>query len=229
MKVFKYQFEIRYTPFLNFSSAYKSFMGRYMRSGEIFIQNENTHQEQIVLRYPVERYQFDCRWDRLVFISEGQRQDLDRPQGPLFNFFEIMNNLRESNGFGVVTNALISGAFLQEIEDTNDNIIQRFKSKFITGPDFNFPSYTEDYSVIQEFAKEDKLFRIKYGPFNHKSDVKNHLLSPVLQLSRENFKEFTGIFIDALYFEKGPAFDFNSFLAMDKKIRGNISKINLNV
>jgi hypothetical protein len=227
MRAFKHQFEIRYTPMLNFNSVYKAFLGHFLRNIEFAIHNEHTKDENVVLRYNRESYQIEFRWDRIIFISEGNRNDLDKAQGPLFNFFEIFDKLCRGDTSVVVLNALVSGSFLIEVDDDVKNIFQRFKNKYIAGVNFDFAGFAEDYSITQEFKKDDKLFRAIYGPFDYKVDVKNHILSPILQLPAEYFKQYKGLNVQALYFEKLSAVDFNTFLAMNRKINENVSRINL--
>jgi hypothetical protein len=226
MKIFKIQFEVRYNAILNFREVYRSIMGRYAKS-EFAIVNENTNSEYIVVKFKKEKYQIDCRWDRIIFLSEGDRSDLDRAQGPLFIFFEILDKLRSQPTFHDITNALITASHLFEVEDTSDNIIKRFKKQYISGVGFDFSNFSQDYSITHEFQREDKTFRIVFGPFNYKTDVGNYNLSPVLQLRGENFKDLKGLYIETLYFEKLSMVNFESFLSMKRKIGENITKIKL--
>lgn len=229
MKIFKKQFEIRYTPILDFSQMYRSLISPYLRlTADFAIQNQNSLDEYVVLKFRSENYHIDCRWDKIIFLSEGNRDDLLKPQGPIFMFFEIFNKISIGPTFGKVVNAVLASHSLIESKYSNEEIVTRFKEKFFQpGVAFQIAGLKTDMGVALEFTNDSTIFKLRYGPFDYKKDVKDFNLNPHSLKAIDSYKDDKGIIVEALYYQEISKVNFETFRNFDQYINSYTSRITL--
>jgi hypothetical protein len=227
MKIFRHQFEVRYTPILAFADLYKSVFNKYLKIADFRIQKEGTIEEFIVVRFKKENFQIDCRWDRIIFLSQGDRNDISKPQGPLFKFFEILKELSSDSKFGLIRDAVLSIAYLEEDTGSFEEIVKKFKEKYISNYSFDLPEFSEDYGIMIEFENKGKIFKQQFGPFNYKTDINTHNLTPLYDARPEEFKDFSGLIVDTTYYEKIDFVDFDTFKRFERFIFNSSKKVHL--
>lgn len=226
MKNLTTQFEIRYTHILNFSTAYKELVTPYLALCDFSVSNANTLEEFIVMRFDKEGYLIDFRWDRLILLSEGERNDLKKPQGPFFIYFQLFSELKSLKTFGKVINAVLSETALNEDEGNLILIKKKFKETFFL-PNYalKYEDFDEDYSITTEFEKNGKRLQVMFGPFDYKKDVATHGLSPIYRKKPESFESLRGIFFNSLYFEPLLTVDFDTYKRFTKIINSTCATI----
>lgn len=225
----KTQFEIRYTPILNFQEVYRRILSPYLRIAKFNIFNQNQINEYIILLFEEDAYQIDCRFDRIVFVSEGTRDDLKKSSGPFFLFFEILQKIKESSSFGKFTNALLAEWNLKTTEKNKDEVVKTFAEKFLKEPiNFNLESYPEkDYKVTLEFKNRKDELRYEFGPFQYEKDVLNYQLNSVSKKDMNTFKNMNGLLINATYFENIGDPQFSTYKSFSKVISENSVRLYL--
>jgi hypothetical protein len=103
-----HQFEIRFSPILNFSSHSKEILAPYMQRASSFqVETENTINEKISLNFEQDSYSIVLWWDRLIFRTTVGIDNLitsnsivDEP------FLQIFKKLKEISSFGKVVSVL---------------------------------------------------------------------------------------------------------------------------
>jgi hypothetical protein len=228
MKIFKTQFEIRFSPIINFPAVYRDIVAPYLKSCEYHIVNENSNQEVITMIYTSSNYMYDLRWDRFIFISEGDRSDLIEPQGPLFVYFEILKTLVKHKNFGEIRNAILLDFLLQEYKKEFHEIAEKFVDIYFTKEvPVEFKSFDKDMAITLAFEKEKKELRVTYGPFNNETDLEKFGLSPLGKIKNETLKNLNGLLIQFVYYEPLNAVDLNIFRRFIETRRDYTSKIKL--
>ena len=228
MQNLKTQFEVRYSTLLNFKTDYKLIFAPYLKNCEFTVNNSDTIKEYIVLVFKEEKYIIDCRWDRIVFTSEGIRDDLKKSQGPFFTFFEIFEKLKNLDAFGEIKNVLLAEWNLIEYEKSLEEIKKLFRKSFLSDKSFNstrdLPN--EDFSVTFTYGDQnDKFQRCTFGPFVPKKDVANYDLIPITKNLSSEFEGKKGILSESLYFEKTLQANFDSYKKASRSIESFLKEI----
>lgn len=230
MQNLKTQFEIRYSTLLNFNTEYKSIFSPYLKICEFNLHNINTIEEYIVLTFKKEKFSIDCRWDRIVFVSEGIRDDLKKSQGPLFYFFEILDKLKSLPTFGKIQNILLVEWNLIEYDYELENLKEKFRKSFLSNkllkPATEIP--TEDFSVTYTYGDENEKFqRYTFGPFVQKRDIINYDLLPISRKLTTELESKKGIFSESFYFEKTSQGELDSYKKASRTIELFLNEIKL--
>ena len=226
----KTQFEVRYTPILNFPEVYKRIFTPYLRLAKFNIFNQNQITEYIILMFENEGYQIDCRFDRIIFVSEGVREDLKKSTGPFLFFFEILQKIKDFGSFGKINNALLSEWNLKEtVGKNNDEIVNDFSKKFLTlNTSFNIQEFPDkDYKLTLEFKNKDKQLRYEFGPFQYEKDVEGFQLNQITKKEISNYKNYKGLLINATYFENTSDPQFSTYKSFSKILNENSIRIYL--
>jgi len=226
----KTHFELRYTPILDFNNVYKPIVSPFLKLGQFSIESAGSFEERIGLIFKNEKYQLDIRWDRMIFIAEGPRQDLKKTQGPLFMFFDILSKIRDSPSFGTINNCLLSEINLKEVKGDNFNEIkENFKNKYLSSTaTFNLPGFEEDVAVTLQFADQTgKTFKLSYGPFYPEKNYADMKLVPITNTPPPGYKELNGLLLDCLYFETTSDVNMEVFKRMNNFISSNTERISL--
>ena len=225
----KTQFEVRYTPILNFQEVYRRILSPYLRIAKFNIFNQNQINEYIVLQFEEDSYHIDCRFDRMVFVSEGVREDLKKSSGPLFIYFEILEQIKQSSSFGKINNALLAEFNLRTLELTNKELLANFSQKFLTeSASFNLADFPEkDYKLSIDFKNNDNELKYEFGPFHYEKDVFNYNLNAVTRKDIAFFKDLVGIAISSTYFEPLSDPQFSTYKSFSKILNENSTRIYL--
>jgi len=209
---------------------YKSIVSPYLVLSDFNINNTDAIDEYIVLTFKEEKYSIDFRWDRIIFISEGIRDDLKKAQGPLFTFFEIFGKLRALSTFGKIQTYLLAEWNLIEYEYPSEDIKMKFRNIFMSPkiPTKMSGLENEDASVTSTFGDSNKMFyRVTFGPFAPTKDVTNYNLSPISKRLPADIKDRKGIFSESFLYEKTSHADFESYKKASKIIESFLSNIKL--
>ncbi len=228
MELLKTQFEIRYQQILDFTPSYRVILESYLENCVLNIGLPNTPQESATMHFKEENYFFDLRWDRFIFISEGDRVDLIKPQGPFFIFFEIFGKLKSRFPKLKVVNALLQESCIRHSEVNIEEIKARYGKRFFTNEvDLSFPHESIDFSIILDFIKGKRQFKVSFGPFDYKKDVLAFNLSPINKRGVEYFEKYNGLYIDCLYFEPLRDVNFHTYKGFNEIISNYRDKISI--
>lgn len=227
----KTQLEIRYTTILNFKTEYKNIISPYLKLCEFNINNVNSIDEYVVLTFKNGKYYFDCRWDKIIFVAEGIRDDLKKAQGPLFMFFEILDKLKKLPSFGQVQNVLLAEWNLAEYDLAIEESKAKFKSTFLSKkiPEFSHGFPNEDFAITTTYGDQnDKYYRFIFGPFVPNKDAVTHNLVPLSKTIPSDWKDKNGIFSQSFLFEKTIQADLDFYKKATRSIGSFLDKIKLN-
>lgn len=230
MKNLKTQFEIRYSTILNFENEYKAIISPYLKFCEFNINNIDSLEEFIVLTFKSEKYTIDCRWDRIILLAEGDREDLKKQQGPFFTFFEIFNKFKDLPTFGKVQNILLAEWNLIEFDHELADLKDKFRKDYLSNKSFSISREfeNEDFSVTYTFGDtREKFQRVTFGPYIPDKDIPNYNLTPISKKLNPDLKSAKGILTESFYFEKANDATFDTFKKANKLINNLISEINV--
>jgi len=178
----RFQFEVKYSPILNFSSAYKELFSPYLKLASAFkIHGHNTHQERIDLIFDDENFHIDARWDRLIFVTEGDLGKFSKSNAITKLYFEILNKIESLNTFGQVNNYVAHAVGVRTKEDlAREKIINNMKSNFLKDEVLKFtPNQVDtDIAITFDFEHDDMSHSISIGPYFFESDLMKRNLSP---------------------------------------------------
>lgn len=93
----KLEFEIIYSPILNFSQVYKEKIGPFIRlASNININNENSLKETIRITFSEEKLDITCNLDRIIFRTQGDLERLTKSsQSPVRIVFDILEAIKQ--------------------------------------------------------------------------------------------------------------------------------------
>lgn len=226
----KTQFEIRYTPLLDFNPVYKSIVAPYLKLCDFTLDGTATYDEKIVLHFKKEKYQIDIRWDRIICVAEGPRADLRKTQGPLFAFFDILDKLRLSPSFGILNNCVLSEVnFKEGGGKTFQEVKENFKEKYLKSESYiNVEGFEDDCGVtLSYFYPPSKTLKIAYGPFNPEKDYSEMKLLPISKVFPLDYQEKHGLVLDCLYIESTQGADIELYRRFSNFISNNTERITL--
>ncbi|MGB3851345.1 MAG: hypothetical protein WA958_15350 [Tunicatimonas sp.] len=151
----KLQFEIIYTPILDFSQVYRKHLSAFLRLvSNVNISNENTLTETLRMTFAEDKFDIRCNLDRVVFRTQG---DLGRftksPQSPIRNLFDILDNIRMIETFGEIRAYVFAVSYINPIE-SNTDVVKEFSEKFLSETR-NMPHH--DYKEIVTATNKDRI------------------------------------------------------------------------
>lgn len=180
MTLAKLQYEIRYNHLLEFKDVYRKIVQPYLRDEgvEFVVSNQNTLDEYITIKFLKLGFLVDLRWDRMFILIEGDNPNIRNSTSVMKYFFEIYDKLLKSTSLTVKL-VIIAAYFVKPIEETEENIVEGFKRKYLSEKlkMLSSPSVVKDY-LIQIVSKpnETSSCTINFGPFS-KDDIKKHNLA----------------------------------------------------
>lgn len=178
----KVQFEIRYTPILNFEQVYRGILSPYLALVSAFkIINERTSSEGLLLYFENEQFQIDVRWDRIVVLFEGNLEKLFEKNSQIKYFFDIYEQLYNLNSFGKVSNYIALSYYVKIEDKIYSKIIDAFKERYLSkDSSFNVlkAETSNDVAMILNFEKEGNDINWTFGPFEFERDKDKHKLFP---------------------------------------------------
>lgn len=190
------QFEIKYTHILNFGSLYKEVVSPYLKLSSGFtLHNQNTPQEYIQILFEEDNFHIDCRWDRIIFVSEGSLSKFKDTKSSFKIFFEIFEKLRAQSSFGKINNyvALAHGVRIKEKEDF-ESLVESFQGNFLKSKVNNISAgkAVDDIAIILEFTEGGKDVNLSIGPYDYEKDIDNRNLTPFKSSELNPIKENHG-------------------------------------
>lgn len=228
MKRVKVQFEIRYTPILDFTPSYRKLLNPYLKLPNIKfnIENIDTLREIMILNFHEDLYSIDCRFDRMILLAEGNDLKLDDPNGPLKLFTDIFEKIKSFETFGNISSTIISYWSVTLFENqTSEEVIRKFKEDYLATKISSFAKPFDnitDTAIVIEHDDANQFSRLRFGPLSVQ-DAQRLNLSPFE--SKENSYLYTekGILSEIFLSEKEKRPDF-SLLAKLLKTAESLSK-----
>lgn len=188
-----HQFEIRFTPILNFAAISKEIIGPYIQRTSTFqLENENTINEKLNLNFENDSYSIILWWDRLILRTTVGVNDLDKSnsiaQEP---FFSIFDKLKSNTSFGKVNNTLfftlsVNVKELKDVQESLNEITSRYLQSDVVEkilPEFN------DTAVVLEKRNSKQEKTITFGPYQGINDFKKRNI----EITQQNIKLLSGI------------------------------------
>lgn len=208
----KFQFEIRYTYILDFDSRYKSIMSPYLRfASGMQLHGQGTRNEYVKLLFDEHGYSIDCRWDRMVFVYEGDINNLKNPQSALKKFFfEIFDQISSLDSYGKTNNFLLVANGIKLTEDESfENIVGKFNDNYLNQNTFqHFDGNDKDTAIITEYIKDGISITQTFGPYNHSADLNKQNLIPFGEVIDTELNTKNGYMMQFKCFEETSNIDF---------------------
>lgn len=158
-----HQFEIRFTPILNFQTSSRKIIAPYLsRTNSINIEWENTFKQRITLNFDNDAYSITFLWDRILFQTSVGIINLKNSNSiieePFFAIFSKIVNLEE---FGQVINCLFF-TVTANINIVYDN--NRFKNDFLSDDLESILPFTDSDITLDQLINED-IIKLNFGPY----------------------------------------------------------------
>ena len=133
----KLEFEIIYSPILNFSQVYKEKIGPFIRlASNININNENSLKETIRITFSEEKLDIACNLDRIIFRTQGDLERLTKSsQSPVRIVFDILQAIKQLNGFDEIRAYVFTVNYLNPT-DKSEDVLEVFSKKFLSANEF---------------------------------------------------------------------------------------------
>lgn len=221
----KFQFEIRYTPILNFQSIYRELLAPYIKLSSGFrINNKNQDSEYITIVFEEEGVHIDCRWDRLILLTQGDHQSIIDPDGLSKIYFEIFEKLKTNDSFGIINNyiAVASGVTTHKqsdikLEQVKKNFIEYYFQNSISKrlESKNQP----DPAIIFDFVDNDgNDNNLSIGPYDYDKDFKKRNLAPYNSEKFESLKSNYGYMVEYKITSTDSRVDLTTISSFFKKL-----------
>ncbi|GAA5522328.1 hypothetical protein LQ318_11310 [Aliifodinibius salicampi] len=226
--VAKFQFEIRYTYILDFESHYKSILSPYLKfASGMQIHGQGTRNEYIKLLFEEDGYSIDCRWDRMVFVYEGEINNLKKNQSALNKiFFEIFDQISSLQSFGKITNYLIVANGVKLVENEHfEELVEKFTSHYLSdSANVHFDGDNKDSAIIVEYNKDGVDVTQKFGPYNCQNDIDKHDLLPFNMEEDTKLKKMNGLIMQLKFFEETAFINFDKTTVLIEEMNNIFQK-----
>ena len=150
----KLQFEVVYSPILNFNQVYREKIASFTRLANkinVDVASENSLKETMRINFVEEEFAIHCNLDRIIFVTQG---DLERftknAQSPIRIFFDMLTNIGQIDTFDKVKSYVYAVSYLNPMEEKT--IVESFSKKFLHTNNSDFLSADYNEAV---FAKQD--------------------------------------------------------------------------
>lgn len=222
------QFEIKYTHVLNFSNIYREIVSPYLKLSSGFkLQHQNTPQEYIQLIFDEDNFHVDCRWDRIIFVSEGSLSKFKDSKSSFKIFFEIFEQIRKQPSFGKVNNyvALVHGIKLYD-NKTSQDLVENFQKKFLNDNTFKICAGNDvkDLAVVLDFNELNKEVDITFGPFDPERDIQTRNLHPFKSQELNKISEDLGYIMELKLNDVTQEINFSKFKTFIELVEKYYSK-----
>jgi hypothetical protein len=229
----KFQFEIRYTYILDFESHYKSILSPYLKLATgMEIHGQNTRTEYLKLLFEEDGFSIDCRWDRIVFVSEGKLNNLKNSQSALNKiFYEIFDKFTALSSFGTVTNYVMVANGVKQIEDSNfEDLVEDFTNHYLTENALShFNGTDKDLGITTNYTRSGIDIAERFGPFNYQEDIERQNLLPFSKDDNSELKSNHGYMLQVKFYEETGSIDFNKTANLIEKIADSFENYNQEV
>lgn len=193
------QFEVRFTQILNFNQVIRETLSPYLRMSSSFnFANQGQFEESIRINFEEDRYSIDCRWDRIVFLSEGNPEIFSKQNSVMKIFWEIVEKLTQVSTFGALRNCLFVSFEINILDLNQTEILKMIKDKFFTQEIENIMKGPTELAIILEKVSSTKQTTVTFGPYS-KSDNKKYNLFPFKR--EKSYDDIEGKFGTLLKFQ----------------------------
>jgi hypothetical protein len=228
--VLKTQFEVRFTPLLNFNEVYKPLLSPFLRFYQLTINN-GPIADQVILLSKDTSHTIEVRWDNIIFKA-NTKADLKHSNGDFFHYFDILTKLKEANGFHSITSVLLAEWIIKEHGTSFESSLDAFNKRFFTQETvFSLDKYDKkDSSIVLTYASDANNLKYTFGPFDATKDGQNFRLTEISQTPIEDLKElkkYNGLFIEAVYNENRNTANFSTYKGFHQEIDDNATRIHL--
>lgn len=174
-----FQYEVRFTPILDFGSSVRTVLTPYVKlTKRVGIDNRGQNNEAINLYMDDDFYQIVCLWDRLVIRSEGML-DTFKGKSSLVKspFFDILGKISELKEFGKVTNHLLAVNLVNINGLSEEKNKEKFREDWIN-PHVKTVLGQCDYAITLDNRKEGFEDCIEFGPYVGLKDLEDRKRKP---------------------------------------------------
>lgn len=174
------QLEFRYTQILNFSHVVRELFSTYLRLTTSFnISNQGKLQEVIRINFDDDLYFIECRWDRIIFITQDDPKRFLKANSTMKLFWEIVEKLSKLSTFGMFKSSAFYTFEIKLLKETQEDIIKKFKAKYLTAEVDKILNQASDLGIVMEKFTPEKQITINYGVYSY-IDIKKHSLYPFI-------------------------------------------------
>ncbi len=214
----KLQFEIVYSPILNFSQVYREKIASFARLANkinVDIASENSLKETMRINFVEEEFAIHCSLDRIIFVTQG---DLERfiknAQSPIRIFFNMLTNISQIDTFDKVKSYVYAVSYLNPIKEKS--IVESFSKKFLHTNNSGFSSADYNEAV---FAKQNNNIKDFIVLSTYNQLFRHEMLTGAFPFDKTLEKEF-------LENDSGYHFYFKRYeeLVNEKKVDFNLFK-----
>lgn len=218
------QFEIRFSPILNFNSIIRELLSPYLRMASSFnFANQGKYEESIKINFEEEFYSIDCRWDRVVFVCQEDPSRFSKQNSTMKIFWEIVEKITLMPTFGTLKHSLFVCYEIKVLDESQESIISKFKSKYFTKEIDRIMEAPNELAVILEMGTSTKATTLTFGPYTNE-DNKKHNLFPYDSPGLTEITGKFGMLIKYHVFEELKKIDlhlFKNLLESQKKYSAN--------
>ncbi len=207
----KFHFEVRYTHILNFSTVIKEILAPYLKLATSFsIGNQGAPEESYRLDFEEDSFSIDCRWDRMIFLSERNLDRFKEENSQIEVFFEIAEKLTKRDTFGIFTNYLVLVDLLKVMDKKFEQIKDEIKSDYLTIKTDEIIKNPDDIAITLQKIFKNKVITLIFGPFSQ-NDIVDRKLIPFKSPELLKLIETSGVLMEIKIFEKTGEVNFTLF------------------
>ncbi len=226
---FIHQFEVRYTPILDFSDQIKSIITPFTHLANRFrISNDNTINFRIDLYFESDFYQISILWDRIFIIAEQDLDSLAEKNSVVEEpFFNILSQIKKISTFGSIANFIYlaivveNGKFKSKNKDELVNEMRDSYFKSILSP---ISANCKDFVINFKSSFENEEIEYSIGPFVGESDFNTRGFEIKNPSNREKLDSI-GEFFSIKIFNKGRYVSFKKYQELAKQVKNTIYEL----
>ncbi len=204
------QFELRFTNLLNFKSIIEDIGAPFIKLTSGFSITSKSPQDTFLkLIFEEDSYYIDCRWDRLILVSDGTIDFFSNTNSaPIKMFFEFLDILKGEKSFGNFIYCILQVYFLNQKYTGYEDILDSYK-KFITDDVKSILPGYNDFAIHPDKRINDRNISVVFGPLNE-IDLERRDLFP-FNKSLKSQKPLNGNLVEVSFSEKIKSYKQNIF------------------
>lgn len=191
-----HQFEIRFTPIIDFATVSKEIIGPYIKLTTKFnIEFENTVDQRINLLFEPQGYSIHLYWDRIFLKTNLGFNGLTESNSIFVDpFLNIFNKLKLLDSFGKVNSFLFFTVVIKNEQDISfDKIVSDFKNKYFKEVVSEIMGETNDCAIVLEKKRNGFFYNTTFGPYKGIEDLKKRNVN--IDFAKEEYNKF-GLMMD---------------------------------
>ncbi|RWY53882.1 hypothetical protein [Mucilaginibacter gilvus] len=217
-----HQFEIRFTPILNFHILSRTIIAPYLtRTSSVNIENENLIKQRITLIFDSEGFNISLFWDRIIFQTSSNLKNLAESNSiveePFFSIFKKITSLDE---FGNILNCLFN---IVTINVNADYKLENFKKVFLKD-DLNEILPYKDVAITLNEIVNNNVTEVSFGPYVGIEDLTNRKIKYSL-IHEEELRTAGGVFSDLKIVDEVDSVDFKTYQGFAEKANIVLTRI----